>query len=257
MTMPHTFSTTAVAGFTLLAIAAGAHPSSLHRSLQSDSDHSQGFEQTVVGPSGLRTVDWRKSVQPAVTEMDASVAGHTTYQLEVTPVGKAESVYTIYGHPQAPLIMPPAFQVPAPFGSHTGGSPEVFWQFSKDCQFDSYLFAATATSLSSVGIDFAAWTATTGINAEDAAVFFTNPDDAPTGPAIVAQLTVPTGTSFIAQCGAQGHNGLDPEYQAALDPAHLSPGVDPSTVRQSWNQEVVTFEVAASSVAPAVLQSGH
>ena len=251
------FSTATAVGFTLLAVAAGVPQPSLHRSLQSDRTgvvRDAQFEQTTTG-NGRIDIAFGKSVQPSVIEVGASVAGHTTYQLELAPVGKADTVYTIYGHDSVPLVMPAAFQSPAPFGTHTGGSPFEFFQFAPDCQFDSYLFAAADANLGSIGIEFTAWTATAGIDSANGAVFFMNPDDAPPGPAVIAQLTVPTGSGFTAQCGAQGHNKLDPVYQATLDPANLSPGVDPSTVKQSWNEELINFVVEASRAAP--VKSGH
>ena len=76
-------------------------------------------------------------------------------------------------------------------------------------------------------------------------VFVTDPDDAPSGPMVAAQITVRTGTEFTVQMGAQGHNKLDPEWQKAN---HVTtPGM-----RQSWNQESIVWHVGA-----ATARSGH
>ena len=189
-----------------VALTRGAGTAALHRSLQSDASvRYNQFEQSTT--AGLIDISFSKSVQPSVVEMATSVAGHTTFQLVLTPVGKAETVYTIYGQEKVHLVMPPAFQSPAPFGTNTGGSSSAFWKFAPDCQHDSYLlqdpYLLAAATVSSVGIEFTEWTANTGINSADGAVFFMNPSAAPAGPAVVAQLTVPTGTGFSAQCGVR------------------------------------------------------
>ena len=67
------------------------------------------------------------------------------------------------------------------------------------------------------------------------------------------------GTGFTAQVGAQGHLAADPAWQATLDTTLLEAnGQDPGTIRQSWNEEGLTFTVAASgggTPPPAVLSN--
>lgn len=65
-------------------------------------------------------------------------------------------------------------------------------------------------ALSTIGINFDKWTETAGISCTDGAVFFMDPDHgATTEPAVVMQLTVPTGTPFEGSFSAQGRSTRD------------------------------------------------
>ena len=84
---------------------------------------------------------------------------------------------------------------------------------SPDSQYDSYLTigidgpAQTPGALSSIGLDFDAWTETEGIDTNNGAVFFMDPEHgAEVEPVVFAQLTVATGTSFFGTINAQGRN---------------------------------------------------
>lgn len=232
------------------AVPAPALQPGLLRSLQEDAHPDQpGFEERIELDHPW-LFDWGKSVQPSVIELTTSVDGHTTFQLELMPVGNAESVHALYGHSEVPLELPPAFHVAVPFGSHFGGTPSDIWAFSPDAQYDSFLFAAPTTDmpgyraipagyLSSVGIDFDDWTADSGLSITDGAVFVMDPDNAAAGPVVAAQVTVPAGVSFTASMGAQGHNMLDRDWQVAN-------GISNPEIRQSWNQEQIVWNVTPS-----------
>jgi hypothetical protein len=69
-----------------------------------------------------------------------------------------------------------------------------------------------------VGLDFKSWTEAKGLHSTGGAIFWLKPDDGPSvqdsngkqgkgkpsGDIVIAQLTVPVGTSFDAQVNAQG-----------------------------------------------------
>lgn len=57
---------------------------------------------------------------------------------------------------------------------------------------------------------------TTEFNSDDGAVFFMNPDNpkAPTGAAVVAQLTVKTGVDIYAALSVQGRSKNGPDWHA-------------------------------------------
>lgn len=243
--------TTTATAMTLFAIAlllpaATSVPQPGHRSLQLQRD--QAFEDTVIIPTGI---EWGKHVQPSITAHASSVDGHTTYSLELTPVGNAETIYALYGHPQVALEMPPAYHVAAPFGTNFGGTPTPLLTLRAEAQFDSFLFAAESFGkLGSVGIDFDSWTSDHGLSSNNGAVFYADPNDAVAGRIVAAQLTVPAGSGFTAQMGAQGHNAIDPVYQATLAG---NPRVrEPDKARESWNQEYVQFSMTA-----APMPTGH
>jgi hypothetical protein len=63
---------------------------------------------------------------------------------------------------------------------------------------------SAAADISSIGIDFASWTESAGLESTDAAIFWMDPDSGPSGSAVVAQLTVFAGTSATATMGLQG-----------------------------------------------------
>ncbi len=225
-----------------LVVYSSAIPVPSRRSLQLSNEDFEDRVDNVGAP-----VDWdEKSVHRSVTTLESSLDGHTTYQLELTPIDDAATVYAIYGHEEVPLVVPPAFQLAAPFGADIGGMPSELWSLSPEAEWDSFLFAsAPASFMSSVGISFAEWTADQGLSVTNGAVFVTDPDDAPSGLMVAAQITVRTGTDFTVQMGAQGHNKFDPEWRKAN---HVTaPGM-----RQSWNQERIVWHVGS-----AAARSGH
>ena len=147
------------------------------------------------------------------------MTGYETYQLalELNP-DLAGNVYTIYAAEGGegatpPLSFPPAYQVASPFGADIGGTPPLFWTVMPDAQWDSWLTigptdASQMGSISSINLDFASWTETQGLSATDAAVFYMDPNNGPAAGdspvVVIAQLTVPSGTSFQAIVSAQG-----------------------------------------------------
>lgn len=139
--------------------------------------------------------------------------GYTTYQVSATFDTGVRDVYALFGEEADGhgLILPPAYQSMAPFGSDVGPVNPAFFAVSPDCQFDSFLTIGTdalaLSTLSVVGIDFTSWSEQTGLSSTDGAVFFMDPDHGATRePVVLAQLTVPTGTPFSGQINAQGRS---------------------------------------------------
>ena len=133
----------------------------------------------------------------------------TTYRLTLALKGGASNVYTIYGTSDPPLSMPAAFQVDAPFGADIGGVNPGLVAANAAAEFDSWLTVGITDgdsdgALGSIGIDFSSWK-DSGLSATNAAVFWMNPDNGPSGSGIaVAQLTIPSGQQATATMGAQG-----------------------------------------------------
>ena len=50
-----------------------------------------------------------------------------------------DDVYALYGDSENRLIIPPAFQVPTPFGTSVGPQNPAFFAVQPDCEFDSFL----------------------------------------------------------------------------------------------------------------------
>ena len=194
-------------------------------------------------------------VTPVVTSIASLPGGeYATYRLSATLGQFAESLYAIHGTPDAvgveeavflsgvpgPMILPPAFQVATPFGTDIGGVSPVIVDAQSEAAFDSWLTVGLSEgdsggALSSVGIDFASWTATSGLEVADGAVFVMEPStfEAGTGDdVLVAQLTVAAGVSTTVQMGMQGRM------------------VGEAT--QDWRVDGVSFEiVSATAPAPA------
>ena len=89
----------------------------------------------------------------------------------------------------------------------------AFFAVNPTAEYDSFLTigvdgpALTPGAMSSVGIDFSTWDESTGIDSDNAAVFFMDPDHgATTEPVVFAQLTVRSGTQFTGQIAAQGRS---------------------------------------------------
>ena len=154
------------------------------------------------------------AVRPVVTAVASGKVGYTTYQIACGfDPATTRDVYALYGDSSAPLSIPAAFQVPTPFGSSVGPVNPAFYAVMPDAQYDSFLTlgmdgpALNPGALSSIGLDFDSWTETSGIESTNGAVFFMDPEHgATTEPVVVAQLTVPTGTSFRGTISAQGRS---------------------------------------------------
>ncbi len=166
-----------------------------------------------VGYSGMPAIDDSYETTLTVTTMSTSQPGYTTYRVAVQFGADAMDVYALFGVPGDPLQMPPAFQVPLPFGTHTGPINPAFIPIMPIAEFDSYLTigidgpASTPRAISSVGIDFDSWDETSGIDTEDGALFFMDPDHgARNEPVVFAQLTVPSGSRFRGRISAQGRS---------------------------------------------------
>ena len=115
------------------------------------------------------------------------VSGYTTIQLKCELPDGAANVYAMAGTPETtPMRFPPAFQVPAPFGSDVGGPNPQFIAFNPEVEFDSFLCVGDpnppAGTLSvSPGPDgadaVAAWgvSESAAIDTTDGALFYMNP----------------------------------------------------------------------------------
>ena len=159
------------------------------------------------------------NVDTVVTASATSIDGSwDTYTLAVTLKGTASNVYTIYGTGTSPLSVPGAYQCATPFGSNTGGTNAAFWAVANNAalgyaQYDSWVTVGVtdgdaAGAISSIGLDFAAWTETAALATSDGAVFWMSPDNGPAAgtDAAIAQLTVASGSSGSATMGMQGRS---------------------------------------------------
>lgn len=187
-----------------------------HRRLQQENMvavcRPTGPVQTV-GYSGMPAIDDSYETSLTVVAMSTSQPGYTTYRVAVQFGPDALDVYAVFGVPDDPLQIPPAFQVPAPFGSNFGPINPAFVPIMPAVEFDSYLTigvdgpATTRGALSSIGIDFDSWDETTGIDTEDGALFFMDPDHgAKNEPVVFAQLTVRSGSRFRGRISVQGRS---------------------------------------------------
>ena len=122
----------------------------------------------------------------------------------------ASNVYSLYAEAEQQMTLPPAFQVDAPFGADIGGTNPLFWAFNADAEFDSWVTLGTVdgSSTGSIGstVDFSAWTADAGLSVSEGSVEWVNPALAPNGTAVIAQISVPTGSSFTARFNARGQS---------------------------------------------------
>ena len=152
-----------------------------------------------------------------------TVAGFTTYRVNIHLAASSENCYTIYGDDQALLSVPPAYQCADPFGANVGGTNPAFWAVANTAalgysQYDSWLTVGitdgdSSAKLGSIGVDFSGWNENTALVTEavtGGAVFWMDPDGATDAVSesrtmVIAQLTVrSSGTSARMGFGAQG-----------------------------------------------------
>lgn len=153
-----------------------------------------------------------------------SVPGMTTLRLTITLSATQTNVYAMAGTATAvPLSFPPAYQVAAPFGTNIGGVNPAFFAIANNAalgfaEFDSWLTigiidgsAGTAIS-ASPGFDISAWSETSPIENDDAAIFYMDPGtmgpNSASGPIVMAQMTI-SATSGTASAKLQGRSAGD------------------------------------------------
>ena len=115
---------------------------------------THGTNGVTILPGGSKVVDGNSS---------HGIDGYTTWNLTVQMFGNAKNAYTIYGSPDAPLIMPPVYKCNcAPFGSNIGGTNPAFWKYKPEAQWDSWLTIGITdgnqdNAISSVGFSYETW----------------------------------------------------------------------------------------------------
>ena len=178
------------------------------RRVQDSDDWMEGK----VSPSVCATSYVVMSVQDAASPY----AGMQTLQLSIELNEMQGTVYTIFGNPDGPLTLPPAFQASPPMGVDVGGVNPSYFSVSLEAELDSWLTlgvtdGSLGDQITSVGIDFHRWNADNGLTVIDGAVFLMNPDAAPGGSVAVAQITVPTDTVPTIVVSAQGRLANPPD----------------------------------------------
>jgi hypothetical protein len=145
----------------------------------------------------------------------------TTYRLIATPIDGSDvlNTYSIYGSEDNPMILPASYQEVAPFGTNIGGVPPAIIAAIPSAAFDGWLTIGitdgdVGLDLGEIGIDWNSWTASAGLTSTSGSVFWQNPDDGPSGAVVVAQVTIPTGTSFDAYMNLQGRSSVGGGWQA-------------------------------------------
>jgi hypothetical protein len=131
-----------------------------------------------------------------------------TYQLSLT-IPDGNTIHTIFGSVNSPMILPAAYQEAAPFGANIGGVDSAFHSVMASSEFDSWLTVGItggdgAGLLGAVGIDFDTWTDTAALTVNNGAVFLMNPNTGPSGKVVIAQITVAAGSEWEFRCGVQG-----------------------------------------------------
>ena len=128
----------------------------------------------------------------------------TTYQLGLDLSGAATNIYTVYGEKGYSLGLPAAYQSDAPFGTNVGGIDPGVVAVMPTAAFDSWLTVGVTLGdsggdLGSIGIDWNAWTQSSGLSCDDCAVFWMSPGSGPSGSAVIAQVTVTGEQSPMAR----------------------------------------------------------
>jgi hypothetical protein len=179
-------------------------------------------------------------VCPKVTEItecsEGGISGYTTYQLSLLIQSPSiKNIYALYGGESphlVPMNIPPAYQGQSIFNNNIGGIVSEIIAINSDAAYDSWLTVGLTdgdpqNKLATIGIDFNSWTETEGIQTTNGAVFVMDPEDVVlTGREyIIAQLTLPTGTSTEVTVNVQGKTFLDGQ-----DTNH-------------WKQEAISFQI--------------
>jgi len=172
---------------------------------------------------------------------------YDTYRLYLDGTGSTSSgLHTIYGNSGNTMVFPPAYNEPSPFGTDIGGMSTAFFPINPNSEWDSWLTVGLTdgnitSELSSVGLDFSThWGSgyQTSLSGSSAAVFWLDPNSGPlfsSGRVCVAQITIPTGTTFNVKLNAQGR----------------------SVSGEDWYQEDIEFTNGTPSTPQSPLPSGR
>eukprot|EP01052_Picozoa_sp_SAG31_P007207 SAG31_NODE_340_length_17466_cov_5.689987_13_plen_968_part_00 len=191
-------------------------------------------------------------VTPLVTEIAVDgVSCFTTFELAIVLSTDVYNVHSLYGSEANALIVPAAYQSELG-GADVGGVNPVLMNSIPQLAYDSWLTLGVTDAsieLSTVGINFTAWTSTTELRVTDGAVIYleeTENDAAGTpatapqsgqGPVVVAQLTIPTSSSTsTAYMNFQGHTQ-----------DRSSEGVHVQDLEEDWSATAVPFKMRSSA----------
>jgi len=140
--------------------------------------------------------------------------GWITYRLSVQLQNGVKNMYTIFGSKGKPMDIPPAYQVPAPFGRNIGGVNPAFTKIQKLAAYDSWLTVGITNgdpgnALGSAGIadQFMKWGTAYGFGFkdEDCGIFWMNPKASTAkGKVVVAQLTLKSSAKPTVKMGILG-----------------------------------------------------
>jgi len=161
------------------------------------------------------------SATPIVSEISTvnleSGEAFTTFQLFLSLSSAEANVHSLYAFPDSP-----AMTFPAAFQTALGGDIGVTPVIAEFDAYDSYLTIGNSSQgLTAVGTDFPSWS-TDDIAVTDGGLFFPDPSNAPSGVVLIAQLTVPCDSTFMARVNAQGLNA-------------------DQSVNAAWRQENIEF----------------
>jgi hypothetical protein len=171
-----------------------------------------GTADTAGGCGGNGPVRGGAAARPSVEVVATDgVVGMTTVRLAVGLDATQANVYAMAGTPDSPMVFPPAFQAATPFGADIGGVNPAFVPIMPPSEFDSWLTVGVTDgndgAISAIGLGLDAWSVSSGISANNGAVFWMNPEYGPSGSDIVmAQLTVPSTEATTATARLQGRS---------------------------------------------------
>lgn len=182
--------------------------------------------------------------QITTCEPTAACGGMIVWRLKVTLKGGARNVYAMFGVEDHALELPPAYQVPEPFGVSVGGVNPLFFETAvgdHKPEFDSWVTigetGGTIGQIATIGIDWTCWQDHDvqgcddrggKIEITDGAVFWMDPNEGPDGvdtrtcpdqndnrcPIVVAQVTMRADRPVQpARIGAQGRHNVHDNWK--------------------------------------------
>ncbi len=134
-----------------------------------------------------------------LTDVPNGVDGFTTYELRVRLGGDAANIYAMYGTPESPMSFPPVYGL-KPRALAGGPGLHSWLTIGQD---------TAESALTGAGINWAAWTNTTGFTSTNALIFVV-PDAGPSAgideEVLLGTITVATGSWGAVTLGLQGRS---------------------------------------------------
>ena len=158
---------------------------------------------------------------PNIKEFETDLIGYSRYEFSLILKNNAQNIYAIYGDSYNVMIVPEAYQVNQNVNTNVnvGGMNNIILKVYPESIDDSWFTiqitdGSMNNQVSSIGINFNDWTATSGMIINDGAIFLNDPliKLINTNKFVIAHLTLKNNKNHKLIINVDGKLNLSDEY---------------------------------------------